>query len=65
MRQGEHLSPFLFSIFFNDLENYFLENHVPGVKCEFADNDLVTYFKLFVLLYADDTVIFSETPDDL
>ena len=25
----------------------------------------VTYFKLSVLLYADDTVIFSETPEDL
>ena len=65
MRQGGNLPPFLFSIFLNDHENYFLENHVPRVKCEFADNDLVTYFKLFVLLYADDAVIFSETHDDL
>ena len=56
---------FLFSIFLNALENYFLENHVPGVKCKFADNDLITYFKFFVLLYADDTVMLSEIPDDL
>ena len=61
---GWKLVAFLFSIFLNDLE-YFLENHVPGFKCEFSDNDLVTYFKLFVLFYAGDTVMFSETPDDL
>lgn len=65
VRQGENLSPFLFSIFLNDLEGHFFKNHVPGVEFEFADNDLVTYIKLFVLLYADDTVMFSETPDDL
>ena len=50
VRQGENLSPFLFSIFLNDFENYFRGNHVPGVKCEFADNDLVTYFKLFFII---------------
>ena len=65
MRQGKKLSPLFILIFLNDLENYFLKNHVPGVKCEIVDNDIVPYFKFFLLLYADDTVIVSETPDDL
>ena len=65
VRQGENLSPFLFSIFLNDLEHYFIEHGIPGIKCEFIDDDLVTFFKIFTLLYADDTVIFDESPDQL
>ena len=29
-RQGEHLSPFLFSIYINDFEDYLLRNGVNG-----------------------------------
>ena len=32
---------------------------------EHFDEEMVTYFKLYILLYADDTVILAENPNDL
>ena len=58
VRQGKKLSPFLFSIFLNDLEHYFSINHFPGI-------DIYEFLKVFLLLYADDTVIFGEDASDL
>ena len=57
------LIPFLFSIFLNDLEDYFEElNALPfGTIPEKIQNTLHTFIQIFVLLYADDTVIFSES----
>ena len=65
VRQGENLSPFLFSIFLNDLEHYFSINHIPGIECEINENDIYVFLKVFLLLYADDTVIFGEDASDL
>ena len=56
VRQGECLSPFLFAVYVNDLE-YNMRNTGAGVTV----NDM----KIFLLLYADDAVIFSETPTGL
>jgi hypothetical protein len=67
LRQGENLSPFLFSLYLNDVEYYFVMNNVTGL--ENLNNDvrdtLGIYLKLFNLLYADDTVLISETQDGL
>lgn len=65
VRQGENLSPFLFTIFLNDLECFLRSKHIDGVKIDYDLEDASFYLKLLVLLYADDTVIFSENKDDL
>ena len=67
VRQGENLSPFLFSIYINDLEEFLLDNNVVGlqsISCT-IENELLVYFKLLVLFYADDTVIMAESADEL
>ena len=46
------MSPFLFSIFLNDIEDEFIKPN-----CEIID---IGTLKLFLLLYADNIVIFSE-----
>jgi hypothetical protein len=53
------LSSFLFSIFLNDLEDYFEELsalHLGSIT-EKIQNTLHIFIQIFVLLYADDTVI--------
>ena len=68
VRQGENLSPLLFSIFLNDLEDFLCENgNLTGVSSASNDvNDVMfMYLKAFVLLYADDTVIIAESAEDL
>ena len=57
VRQGEYLSPFLFSIYLNDLENELILQGTDGFD--------LGMLKLYFLLYADDIVIFSETRDGL
>jgi hypothetical protein len=57
VRQGECLSPFLFSMFVNDLEDIFIHNKADGID--------VDMFKIFMLLYADDIVIFANSAEEL
>lgn len=57
VRQGECLSPFLFAMYINDIEDCFYLNGVDGL-------DTGT-LKLFLLLYADDITVFSETAEGL
>ena len=63
VRQGENLSPFLFTIFLNDLETFLSESQAyQGIE---LDENIYAFLKLFVLLYADDTVILAESHRDL
>ena len=57
VRQGECLSPFLFSFYVNDIEKEFREKGLNGI-----DLDML---KIFLILYADDMVIFANSPEDL
>ena len=57
VRQGESLSPFLFSMYLNDIEDEFYLHGIEGFN--------IYQIKLFLLLYADDITIYSETVDGL
>lgn len=59
LRQGENLSPILFSLYLNDLENYLESRNSECISLFSLDLDM--YLKLFVLHYADDTVIFAKS----
>ena len=62
VRQGENLSPALFSLFLNDLECNLNNNHDGiAIRC----NELDIMQKILILLYADDTVILADDPKKL
>ena len=66
VRQGENLSPVLFAIYLNDF-NAFTSQNSDGL-CDLSttcQKDLDVYLQLYVLLYADDTIILAETAADL
>ena len=67
VRQGENLSPFLFSLFINDVEDFLIEKNVTGLSTieKGVEDELFVFLKLFILLYADDTVIMAESATDL
>ena len=49
----------LFALFLNDLEDFMEARSCSGISQEFVLEELYFYLKLFVQLYADDTVIFG------
>lgn len=59
------MSPILFSIFLNDLETYLHANNDSGIELEVCNDDIYFYTKLVILLYADDTAIISDSPENL
>ena len=65
VRQGENLSVFLFSLYLHDLEHFFHVNGANGITCEANDESTYAFWKIFILLFADDTVLFSDTKKDL
>ena len=65
VRQGENLSPFLFSIFLNDLNAYLTTKQANGVNCGIDYDDISIFMKILVVLFAGDTVIFGTTEADL
>lgn len=67
VRQGENLSPILFSLFLNDLEQFLASNGIDGITCKGheLDDEFGMYLKIFLLLYADDTIIICENEQDL
>lgn len=67
VHQGENLSPFLFSTYINNIEKCMSERNVNGLSSITNDleEELLVYSKLFILFYADDTVILTESAQDL
>ena len=65
VRQGDNLLPLLFSIYLSDLES-FLSSKYGGLtyisELTENDDDLYEYIKMYIILYADDTVILAESP---
>jgi hypothetical protein len=57
LKQGEPLSPLLFLFFINDMENYISSDNIDAVNIE--------ELKIYLLLFADDTVLFSYTKEGL
>ena len=57
VRQGECLSPLLFSLYLNDIEEQFINSGLDGID--------VNMLKMSMLLYADDIVIFANSADEL
>ena len=67
VRQGENLPPILFSLFLNDLVQ-FMSNSYNGlstlsedIASVLSNDDVELFFKLYLLLYADDTVTVLST----
>ena len=38
---------------------------MPGIDCTLHSDEMFMCFKMFVLLYADDTMLLAESSDDL
>ena len=71
VRQGENLSPLLFAIFLNDFElsisrNYNGLNDLANDTTDLlSDDDVEVFFKMYTLLYADDTIVMAESSEEL
>ena len=57
VKQGEPLSPLIFIIFINDMANDLLSNGISTFN--------INHFQMFMLLFADDTVLFADTLEEL
>ena len=57
VREGDRVSPSVCSMFLSDIEDIFIDNGLSGIN--------VNMFKLFLILYADDIVIFANIKVEL
>ena len=70
VRQGDKISPLLFSLFINDFKDFISTKYngltsITNLSQNNFDSELELYIKLYILLYADDTVIFAENAKEL
>ena len=66
VRQGENRSPILFAIYVNDFQDS-VGKCFQGLDLlyEHMSEELDTFMKLYLLLYADDTIIMAESTGEL
>ena len=67
VRQGDNMSPFLFALYLNDLEYFLGTCNLKGLESISRDieDKFDIYQKTFGPLYADDTVLMAESPEEL
>ena len=64
VHQGENLSPILFALYLNDFHSFLRSKSVNGITVNENSDELLVYLRLLILLYADDTVLFSNSESD-
>ena len=60
----------MFSIYLADLNNFLASkctglDYLNNIQDELLNDELTTFFKLYLLMYADDNVLLAESPEDL
>ena len=58
------MSPILFALYLNDLHSFLRSRNVNGITVNENSDELRVYLRLLILLYADDTVLFSNSESD-
>ena len=58
------MSPILFALYLHDLHSFLRSRNVNGITVNENSDELLVYLRLLILLYADDTVLFSNSESD-